>query len=473
MNYYKVLGVEENASKEEIKRAYEKQVAYFKSEVKDEKRLNKFIELFDEALAALNVEEKEIIQPIEENEGVFDEEVSKLFKSVEEKEKSRNVNDEDKIIGDCPKDSFEEYSKVKCKEILGEDFSENSNIETSNIASDEKNIVNLNDGMKLYIKEDKVENGIGNTIVEDANKSINEDKRINEDKGINEDKDINKDKAINDSIYIKEPQNINESYATTIIMSREEIEREVLKESAKKSEVPIYKSKVEFESVNEFFNNDYEDEFDSEDEYENDFIGKVIKNKKNKKKSSIKNKKENIKKKNNDSERNKGYNNTKKSNTSNGKNDGFSKNNRQGENYQNESAVQSDKIGRQAVKGGVNKRINKVENKQKSVGVTSIVLIPLKILALPIIAVLTLLGIICKVLSVSSWIVSKIIIIGAIAISAIHGYRIYTGQIPREYNIFVICAIGFIISIFLPSVLKLISSSVDTSNKVLKGFVFG
>ena len=461
MNYYKVLGVEENASKEEIKRAYEKQVAYFKSEVKDEKRLNKFIELFDEALAALNVEEKEIIQPIEENEGVFDEEVSKLFKSVEEKEKSRNVNDEDKIIGDCPKDSFEEYSKVKCKEILGEDFSENSNIETSNIASDEKNIVNLNDGMKLYIKEDKVENGIGITIVEDANKSINEDK------------DINKDKAINDSIDIKEPQNINESYATTIIMSREEIEREVLKESAKKSEVPIYKSKVEFESVNEFFNNDYEDEFDSEDEYENDFIGKVIKNKKNKKKSNIKNKKENIKKKNNDSERNKGYNNTKKSNTSNGKNDGFSKNNRQGENYQNESAIQSDKIGRQAAKDGVNKRINKVANKQKSVGVTSIVLIPLKILALPIIAVLTLLGIICKVLSVSSWIVSKMIIIGAIAISAIHGYRIYTGQIPREYNIFVICAIGFIISIFLPSVLKLISSSVDTSNKALKGFVFG
>lgn len=461
MNYYKVLGVEENASKEEIKRAYEKQVAYFKSEVKDEKRLNKFIELFDEALAALNVEEKEIIQPIEENEGVFDEEVSKLFKSVEEKEKSRNVNDEDKIIGDCPKDSFEEYSKVKCKEILGEDFSENSNIETSNIASDEKNIVNLNDGMKLYIKEDKVENRIGNTIVEDANKSINEDK------------DINKDKAINDSIDIKEPQNINESYAATIIMSREEIEREVLKESAKKSEVPIYKSKVEFESVNEFFNNDYEDEFDSEGEYENDFIGKVIKNKKNKKKSNIKNKKENIKKKNNDSERNKGYNNTKKSNTSNGKNDGFSKNNRQGENYQNESAIQSDKIGRQAVKDGVNKRINKVANKQKSVGVTSIVLIPLKILALPIIAVLTLLGIICKVLSVSSWIVSKMIIIGAIAISAIHGYRIYTGQIPREYNIFVICAIGFIISIFLPSVLKLISSSVDTSNKALKGFVFG
>lgn len=37
MNYYKVLGVEENASKEEIKRAYEKQVAYFKVKLRMKK----------------------------------------------------------------------------------------------------------------------------------------------------------------------------------------------------------------------------------------------------------------------------------------------------------------------------------------------------------------------------------------------------------------------------------------------------
>ena len=147
----------------------------------------------------------------------------------------------------------------------------------------------------------------------------------------------------------------------------------------------------------------------------------------------------------------------------------MSNNNRQTENYQSGSTVKSDRVGRQAVKN----RANKVLSKEKTVGLTNILLIPFKILALPIIVILTLLSIICKVLSVSSWIVSKVIIIGAIAISAIHGYRIYTGQIPREYNIFVICAIGFIISIFLPSVLKLISSSVDTSNKALKGFVFG
>ena len=147
----------------------------------------------------------------------------------------------------------------------------------------------------------------------------------------------------------------------------------------------------------------------------------------------------------------------------------MSNNNRRTENYQSGSAVKSNRVGRQAVKN----RDNKVVSKEKAVGLTNILLIPFKILALPIIAILTLLSIVCKVLSVSSWIVSKVIIIGAIAISAIHGYRIYTGQISGEYNIFIICAIGFVISIFLPSVLKVISSSVDASNKALKGFVFG
>lgn len=449
MNYYKVLGVEENASKEEIRRAYEKQVAYFKSEVKDEKRLNKFIKLFDEALAELDVEEKEIIQPIEEKNNIFDEEISKLFKTVEEKEKSIGINPKPEIIGESSKDSFEEYSKVKCKEILDEGLCENSNFNKNNIVSDEKNSINinLNDGMKPYINENRVEAEIGNSIISNV-----EDEK----------------KSIEDNIEIKEPQNINESYAATVIINREEIAREALKENAKISEAPIYKSKVEFESVNEFFNNDYEEEFDSEDEYENDYIGRLIKNKKNKKKNNTKNKKENIKKKSNDSERNKGYNDTKKNNISNNKNDGFSNSNIQDENYQNRNVVKSDRIGRQAIKS----RGNKAVSKQKSEGFINIVLIPCKILALPIIVILTLLSIICKVLSISSWIVSKIIIIGAIAISAIHGYRIYTDKLQGQYNIFVICAIGFIISIFLPSVIKVISRSVDASNKALKEFVF-
>ena len=53
MNYYKVLGIEENATQEEIRQAYEKQVKLFKLEVKDEKRLDKFLDLFKEAYDAL------------------------------------------------------------------------------------------------------------------------------------------------------------------------------------------------------------------------------------------------------------------------------------------------------------------------------------------------------------------------------------------------------------------------------------
>ena len=44
VNYYKVLGIEENATQEEIKEAYNRQVQTFKEEVKDEKEINKLIE---------------------------------------------------------------------------------------------------------------------------------------------------------------------------------------------------------------------------------------------------------------------------------------------------------------------------------------------------------------------------------------------------------------------------------------------
>lgn len=53
-DYYKLLGVEKNASKEEIKEAYEKQVEKIKKEVVNEKRLNQFLNLFKQAYEALN-----------------------------------------------------------------------------------------------------------------------------------------------------------------------------------------------------------------------------------------------------------------------------------------------------------------------------------------------------------------------------------------------------------------------------------
>lgn len=61
-DYYKILGVEQNASKEEIKVAYEKQVNKLRKEVVNEKRFNQFLKLFDEAYEALNsLEEKQLI----------------------------------------------------------------------------------------------------------------------------------------------------------------------------------------------------------------------------------------------------------------------------------------------------------------------------------------------------------------------------------------------------------------------------
>ena len=78
MNYYKVLGIEENATQEEIRQAYEKQVKLFKLEVKDEKRLDKFLDLFKEAYDALIYKEA-IVE--DQQEEIFDQEVSALFKN--------------------------------------------------------------------------------------------------------------------------------------------------------------------------------------------------------------------------------------------------------------------------------------------------------------------------------------------------------------------------------------------------------
>ena len=91
---------------------------------------------------------------------------------------------------------------------------------------------------------------------------------------------------------------------------------------------------------------------------------------------------------------------------------------------------------------------------------------------LPIIVLLSILIFICRIISISSWIVSKVIIFGAIAISAIHGYRIYTGQIAREYTVFVACGIGFIVSIFLPNISRIVHNMLQGINNSLKKLLF-
>ena len=56
MECYKVLDVDENATMEEIKEAYENKVKPFREEIKDERRAKKFIEVFDKAYEEIKLE---------------------------------------------------------------------------------------------------------------------------------------------------------------------------------------------------------------------------------------------------------------------------------------------------------------------------------------------------------------------------------------------------------------------------------
>ena len=95
----------------------------------------------------------------------------------------------------------------------------------------------------------------------------------------------------------------------------------------------------------------------------------------------------------------------------------------------------------------------------------------LKVLALPIIVILTILIFLCKVINLISWIVTKIIIIGSIAAASIHGYQVYIGQ-PMYYEIFIGCAIAFLVALLLPSILKIVPSLLEKINNKLKDFAF-
>lgn len=102
---------------------------------------------------------------------------------------------------------------------------------------------------------------------------------------------------------------------------------------------------------------------------------------------------------------------------------------------------------------------------------SSLTQLPLKILLMPIIAILSMIIFLCKIVNLISWVASKIIIIAAIAISAIHGYQIYIGH-AIQYKLFVLCAVGFVVSLFLPSILKILVSTLSKVNNKFKKFVF-
>lgn len=102
---------------------------------------------------------------------------------------------------------------------------------------------------------------------------------------------------------------------------------------------------------------------------------------------------------------------------------------------------------------------------------SSIINLFLKVLLVPIIVILTIVIFLCKVINLISWIATKIIIIGSIAVASIHGYQIYIGQ-PINYEIFALCAIAFLVSLFLPSILKIVPAVLEKINNKLKDFAF-
>lgn len=114
---------------------------------------------------------------------------------------------------------------------------------------------------------------------------------------------------------------------------------------------------------------------------------------------------------------------------------------------------------------------SKKAGSNKKSSAPSLTQLPLKILFMPVVAILSIIIFLCKILNIISWIASKIIIIAAIAISAIHGYQIYIGH-AIQYKIFVLCALGFVVSLFLPSILKILVSTLSKVNNKLKKFVF-
>jgi cation transport ATPase len=98
-------------------------------------------------------------------------------------------------------------------------------------------------------------------------------------------------------------------------------------------------------------------------------------------------------------------------------------------------------------------------------------MLPFKILALPLIAILSLIILLLQIVNVVSWIATKLLIVGAISVGAIHLYQVKLGEIIN-YNILILAASVLLASFFLPYILKFMLKVFRKLNNVLKDFVF-
>ena len=334
MDYYNILGIDENASQEEIRQAYEKQVKKFKEEIKDEKRAEKFLRLFDEAYEALR-----------------------------EKEEIRIENDDIRaLIMKMESDNSSIAEEIKEKPIIQE-------IKEASIIEEVKNTLdnNILDRTMIMTCDDIIDK----TVIMTSEEILKEKNNINGsfEEVLEEEKIIKKRSGkYNSRSKSKDKKTSNNK-----------------KDSSKKTE-PEFKDKE---------NDIIRDRINDKD-FDNDSTGKRVK----KQKVVVR----------------------KESNTNN---------------------------------------------------LVKLLLIPFKILALPIIAILSVIIFILKILSLATWVASKIIMVGAISIAAIHSYQIYVGHVPMQWQIFAGCIIGALVSIFLPLILRIFPGIVEKINNIFKRFVFG
>lgn len=112
-----------------------------------------------------------------------------------------------------------------------------------------------------------------------------------------------------------------------------------------------------------------------------------------------------------------------------------------------------------------------VKEKRESSMVSTLLQLPLKAIALIGIVILSTILLLCKVISLASWLASRLIMAATIGVASIHGYQIYIGHAIR-YDIFILCAAAFIIALFLPSIVRIVPSIIGGVNNKLKEYAF-
>ncbi|OOM81411.1 DnaJ domain-containing protein [Clostridium sp. BL-8] len=130
------------------------------------------------------------------------------------------------------------------------------------------------------------------------------------------------------------------------------------------------------------------------------------------------------------------------------------------------------KLNGEKEKKGRSQKIAEKKSKNNNKSVLNLLMLPFKILALPVIAVLSVIILLLQIINIISWIATKILIVGSISAGAIHLYQVKLGQ-PINYNILILAGLVLLTSFFLPYILKFVLKILQKINDTLKGFVRG